>query len=75
MPKSVREVTVSQVVERLTRRFPESSVGRVSAIVAEEYDLLASNPIRVYVPNLVEHEARERLRMGDDLSVIGRYAR
>ena len=62
MPESDREVTVHQITKRLAHRFPAAPSSHVSAIVAEEYDLLSGSPIRIYVPNLVEHEARERLR-------------
>lgn len=59
---SLRELTVNQVASRLSRRFPKSTPRQVWETVAEEYDLLADNPVRLYVPNLIEHDARERLR-------------
>ena len=62
MPESDRDTTVRQIAERLAHRFPGSKSSHVSAVVAEEYDLLTGSPIRIYVPNLVEHEARARLR-------------
>lgn len=61
MAATVRELTVAQVVALLTRRFPRENISRVTDTVAEEYDALAGNPIRIYVPNLVEHAARRRL--------------
>ena len=53
---------VDQVVDRLAARFPDVSRDRVAAIVGEEHLELEGNPIRDFVPVLVEHEARERLR-------------
>ncbi len=61
MPASTRELTVAQVVALLTRRFPSQPVDHVAETVAREYDALAGNPVRIYVPNLVEHAARSRL--------------
>ena len=53
---------VDQVVDRLAARFPDVSRDRVAAVVGEEHLELEGNPIRDFVPVLVEHEARERLR-------------
>lgn len=61
-PESARELVVNRVTESLTHRFPGARRSHVTAIVREEYDLLDGHPIRTYVPNLVEHESRERLR-------------
>ncbi|AMM20980.1 hypothetical protein AX769_13610 [Frondihabitans sp. PAMC 28766] len=61
MAATVRELTVAQVTALLTRRFPLKNISHVTETVAEEYDALAGNPIRIYVPNLVEHAARHRL--------------
>ncbi|AMM22697.1 hypothetical protein AX769_21480 (plasmid) [Frondihabitans sp. PAMC 28766] len=57
MAATVRELTVAQVTALLTRRFPLKTISHVT----EEYDALAGKPIRIYVPNLVEHAARHRL--------------
>ena len=54
---------VDQVVDRLAARFPDVSRDRVAAIVGEEHLELEGNPIRDFVPVLVEREARERLRV------------
>jgi hypothetical protein len=53
---------IDDVVERLAERFPTVTRERVAAIVAEEHLELEGNPIRDFVPVLVEHEVRERLR-------------
>ena len=54
---------VDEVVDRLAARFPDVSRDRVAAIVGEEHLELEGNPIRDFIPVLVEHEARERLRV------------
>jgi hypothetical protein len=53
---------VGLVVDRLAERFPDVAREHVAAIVAEEHLELEGNPIRDFVPVLVEHEARVRLR-------------
>ena len=53
---------VDEVVDRLAARFPAVSRDHVAAIVGEEHLELEGNPIRDFVPVLIEHEARERLR-------------
>ena len=52
---------IDQVVKRLTKRFPHAAVDHIQDTVREEYDALADSRIRIYVSNLMEHEARERL--------------
>ncbi|WP_395638645.1 three-helix bundle dimerization domain-containing protein [Pseudolysinimonas sp.] len=53
---------IAQVVEQLEQRFPAFSTQEIEVIVAEQVALLDGNPIRDYVPRLVEHGARTRLR-------------
>ena len=53
---------VDEVVERLAARFPDVPRDHVQAVVHEEHHELTGNPIRDFVPVLVEHDARERLR-------------
>ena len=53
---------VDQVIDRLAKRFPDVPRDTVAAIVGEEHLGLEGNPIRDFVPVLVEHEARDRLR-------------
>jgi hypothetical protein len=53
---------VDEVVERLAARFPDVPRDHVETVVDEEHHELAGNPIRDFVPVLVEHDARERLR-------------
>ncbi len=53
---------LAQVVEKLEERFPSVSTREIEIIVAEQAAALDGNPIRDYVPRLVEHGARARLR-------------
>ena len=53
---------IADVVERLEERFPAVSTQEIEVIVAEQVALLDGNPIRDYIPRLVEHGAKERLR-------------
>ena len=53
---------IASVVEQLEQRFPAFSTQEIEVIVAEQVALLDGNPIRDYVPRLVEHGARSKLR-------------
>jgi hypothetical protein len=56
------EQQIASVVEQLEQRFPAFSTQEIEVIVAEQVALLDGNPIRDYVPRLVEHGARSKLR-------------
>ena len=56
------EQQIANVVEQLEQRFPAFSTQEIEVIVAEQVALLDGNPIRDYVPRLVEHGARSKLR-------------
>ena len=56
------DAAVDQVIERLTGKFPETSPIEIAAVVKEEHEKLADSPIRAFIPVLVEHEAKDRLR-------------
>ncbi len=58
-----KEPTVSGVVARLSARFPDVPLAQVAGIVSEEYDSLDAGRIKIYLPTLVEHRARTRLRL------------
>lgn len=62
MNGSEEEREVGAVIDRLTERFPAVTRDRVVAIVTDAHAELEGNPIRDFVPVLVEHEARDRLR-------------
>lgn len=53
---------LAQVVQKLEEKFPSVSTQEIEVIVAEQAALLDGNPIRDFVPRLVEHGARARLR-------------
>ena len=56
------EQQIANVVEQLEQRFPTFSTQEIEVIVAEQVALLDGNPIRDYIPRLVEHGARSKLR-------------
>jgi hypothetical protein len=60
---------VSQVVDRLAERFPDRPRSVIEDVVSEQRHLLDGKPIRDYVPVLVEHGAKARLR---EDSALGR---
>ncbi len=62
MDHTEKETVVSMVAARLGRYFPRSPQSQISTVVGDEYDLLEGSRIRAYIPNLVQHGARERLR-------------
>lgn len=57
---------IGQVVERLAARFPALPHELVEQAVHAEYVALDGGRIREYVPVLVEHAAKERLRKHGD---------
>ncbi|SDI75562.1 hypothetical protein SAMN04488693_1229 [Arthrobacter subterraneus] len=62
MDEESKDTIVTGVVTRLAVRFPTAPEARIKTLVGEEYDALADGPIRIYVPTLIEHNARDRLR-------------
>lgn len=64
MDRSDEVRAVAVVVDRLSAHFPEVPRAQVEAVVTEEHQRLDGNPIRDFIPVLVEHEARDRLRSG-----------
>ena len=50
------------VIDRLAGRFPQLEREDIATVVHEAHHQLDGNPIRDFVPVLVEHEARERLQ-------------
>jgi len=53
---------IAKVIDRLTDRFPALGRTQVEQVVEETHRLLEGNPIRDYVPVLVERTAKDRLR-------------
>ncbi len=56
------KVQIAQVISRLEERFPTLPADNVEKVVAEQVAELDGNPIRDYVPRLVEHAAKDKLR-------------
>ena len=56
------EHAIEEVIDRLAERFPTLERTHVADIVHDEWHSLEAGRVRDFVPVLVEHEARERLR-------------
>lgn len=56
-----REI-IAKITDRLSARYPETSRYYIAGVVSEEYALLDGGRIRTYIPTLVEHSAKNRLR-------------
>lgn len=48
--------------DRLIERFPDASPSEIRALIETERSRLESSKIRDYVPVLIEHSVRDRLR-------------
>lgn len=53
---------VAQVCERLRSRFPDAPADDIDQVVAEVHRGFDGNPIRDFIPVLVEREAANRFR-------------
>ena len=53
---------VAKVIDRLAEKFPDAPRVRIEEAVHEQQEALARNPVRDYVPVLIEHAAKDRLR-------------
>lgn len=62
-PASEFEALV-HLAERLQRQFPQWGDDALYALIAEELEALDGARIRDYVPVLVEHNVRARLKAG-----------
>lgn len=61
MTEMEKEPMVKKVVDRLAARYPEAPRNHIARIVEEEYDSLDHGRIKIYLPPLIEHSARNRL--------------
>jgi enoyl reductase-like protein len=59
-PDEERELT--EVIDRLMKKFPDAAADEVEAAVTLEYVALTGNPVRDFVPVLVEKQAKKRLK-------------
>jgi hypothetical protein len=62
MDDTEKHETIAKVTDRLSARYPETPRSYIASVVAEEYEQLDSSRIRTYIPTLVEHGAKDRLR-------------
>jgi hypothetical protein len=62
MDDADKQETIEKVTTRIIARHPDAPRTLVARVVAEEYDQLAYSRIRTYIPTLVEHGARNRIR-------------
>ncbi|MEF3403239.1 three-helix bundle dimerization domain-containing protein [Agromyces sp. CCNWLW203] len=53
---------VDEVVDRLVGRFPDLTRDRIAAVVEAAHLELEGNPVRDFVPVLVERTAKQRLK-------------
>lgn len=53
---------VAHVIDRLAEKFPDMPRSSVERAVYERRAALAGNPVRAYIPVLIERGARELLR-------------
>lgn len=61
-PERDEAQAIAEVVDRLAERFPTLDRAHVEGVVNEEWHSLDAGRVRDFVPVLVEHDARERLR-------------
>ena len=52
---------VDAVVGRLSDKYPGTSRDEIARLVDEEHRAFDGNPIRDYIPVLIEHRVRDRL--------------
>jgi hypothetical protein len=50
------------VIDRLAERFPHIPRTGIARAVREEHNVFDGSPVRDYIPVLVEHAAKQRLR-------------
>jgi hypothetical protein len=55
---------ISQLGDRMASRFPEVDRGIIDDVVREEHASFAGDPVRDYIPVLVERKVKARLRAG-----------
>ncbi|WP_123955561.1 three-helix bundle dimerization domain-containing protein [Frondihabitans sp. 762G35] len=62
MDTSGEDQSVEQVIGRLSAKFPAVSREHIQDVVNQEHQMFAGNPIRDFVPVLVERQAKNRLK-------------
>ena len=56
------DAAIDHVVDRLTSQFPSVRADDIEARVAEVRESFDEAPVRDFVPIIVEHDVKERLR-------------
>jgi len=62
MDRSDEDRAIHEVVERLTKQFPQVPTGEVEQVVSQSRPEFEDVPIRDFVPLFVERGAKQRLR-------------
>jgi hypothetical protein len=62
MDDTEKHEMIAKITDRLSVRYPETSRYYIAGVVSEEYALLDAGRIRTYIPTLLEHNAKNRLR-------------
>jgi hypothetical protein len=60
--EAAEQRSVEEVVDRLTKKYPDVDRGEIEQIVAEERQAYAGRPVRDFVPVLVEKSAKKRVK-------------
>jgi hypothetical protein len=71
MSDAEKETIILKVVDRLATRFPEAPRTHIAGIVGDEYESLEAGRIRIYLPTLIEHGARNKLHREFDSHSAG----
>ena len=56
------DVAFREIVERLSKKYPDFPVERIGVIVGEVRGEMASAKVRDFVPVLAEREAKQRIK-------------
>ena len=60
--EAAEQRSVEEVIDRLTKKYPDVDRGEIEQIVAEEHQAYAGCPVRDFVPVLVEKSAKKRVK-------------
>lgn len=63
MDDTEKHEIIAKVTDRLAARYPAAPRSLIARIVTDEYEPLEAGRIRTYIATLVEHGARNRLRL------------
>lgn len=62
MNRKEEDRAVEQIIVRLSKKFPNETATTIEKTVHEQQLALSRNPLRDYIPVLIEHAVKERLR-------------